>query len=70
MSILLKVEKFASFTIGTGVICKAIPCKIDGNDAFFVPDGWQAELSYRSIPFMEVDETIVDLPTLNFEIDD
>lgn len=70
MSVLLKVEKFTTFTIESGVKCKAIACKINGEDSFFVPDGWQEELSARSIPFEAVEESKVELPTLNFNEDD
>lgn len=69
MSILLKVQKFNTFTVSESVKCKAIPCKVNGEDAFFVPDGWQDELTSREIPFEEVDETTIELPTLNFNQD-
>lgn len=63
--ILLKVDKFTTFygEINKGIRCKSMPCKINGIDSFYVPDGWQEDLNIKGIPFTEIDDSEVEVPT-------
>lgn len=45
----LIVKKFKPFTANWGAICVPQICK----DGFFVPDGWQSELTKKGIKYTE-----------------
>jgi len=50
MSKILKVELFEPFMVG-GTRC--VPVAYE--DGFFVPDGWQEELTEREIDYIELE---------------
>jgi hypothetical protein len=56
---LLKVENFSQFTSSWGAKCK--PCKI--GDFYYLPLGWEEELTKRGKTFtvVNVDKSLIDL---------
>jgi hypothetical protein len=56
--LLLIAQPFTPFTSSWGVQCEAMPC----NEGYFVPDGWQEELTARNIEFTEVSENEITFP--------
>lgn len=65
MSNLLLIENhFATFygTVNAGIRCKAMPCKHNGIDKYYTPDGWQEDLTANGIAFTVVSENEIELP--------
>lgn len=66
MSKLLITSNFEPFKgeVNKGIICMPMPCVLNNEAAFYVPNGWQEDLTNNNISFTEVDESEIILPIL------
>jgi hypothetical protein len=62
MSKVLITPTFAPFTASWGVVCEPTPCIYNGSPAYFVPDGWQEELTEHGVTYTEVDSEEITFP--------